>query len=377
MLDNKDIKISAMSKDVKKIFKDLHKIPELSYQEFKTTKYIFDYLNNYDLEIYKLNPTGLIAVYRTNKNKDAIIFRADIDALPIGTKAMHSCGHDAHTSMLLKFISNILEKPLKFDKNLIFVFQPAEEVDGGARIVLESKVFDEFLIKGFFAMHLWPEIKNGIIGIKKNEVMGTNFVFEIDISGVSAHVSTPQKAIDCTQVLGDLIQSVNYLIAKTNSPFEPSVINFGKINGGVAPNIIIDNIIIEGTLRAGSDKALNSLVNSLKKLLNSLELKYGCKITITQKEITYPAVKNDLDLFFKVTESFSKTNDFDYLILDNPSLACEDFGFYTQKYPSLFLFIGTNSDEYQNMLHSKNFCFDEDVLEKGVQLYEGLLAIFG
>lgn len=374
------------NKSVTNIFEDLHKIPELSYNEFKTTKYIIEYLSNFELEIHKLEPTGIIAIKRTNINNNALVFRADIDALPLESennkKAIHSCGHDGHTSMLLSFISKIFDKQenkqikQNYDKNLIFIFQPAEEVDGGARIVLNSGILDEFNVQGFFGMHLWPEIDSGIVGIKKNSLMGTNFVFDIVIKGKSAHVSTPQNAIDSTQILADLIQSANYIIAKINSPFEPVVINFGKIKGGVAPNIIIETINIEGTLRASNDKSLEKIVKNLKNVIKSLELKYGCTIDIIQKEITYPAVMNNENLFNKIAEDFSENKNMDYVILENPSLACEDFGFYTQKFPAMFLFLGTQSDKHTNMLHSVDFDFDLAILEKGVNLYERLLRIF-
>ncbi len=364
----------------------LHKHPELSYNEFMTTAFILNFLSDYSdrLEIQKLDPTGVIAVLNNNSN-ETIAFRADIDALPISEKnefeykslndgIMHSCGHDGHTTMLLHFIKNIFEKELKFTKNLMFVFQPAEEVDSGAKIVLDSDVFKQHNIKHMFGMHLWPELNKGVVGLKPKNLMGTNYVFELKIHGKSSHASTPQFSIDTTQILGELIQNINFLIAKTSSPFEPIVINIGKITGGVAANIVIDEITINGTMRASNDDALESLLVRFVNVINALEDKYHCQINLIQTEVTYPSVCNDEKLIKKIGDNLDGFNTKE---LEFPSLACEDFGFYSQKFSTAFLFLGTKDDTFTSSLHSPTFAFDLDVLNTGVNLYERLLHIFG
>ncbi len=375
-----------MLDSIQDTFKYLHKHPELSYHEFMTTAFIQNFLSQLGdkLEIHKVDPTGVIAVLNNN-SKETIAFRSDIDALPVSEKndfdfaslndgVMHSCGHDGHTTILLHFIKTIVEKDLNFSKNLMFIFQPAEEVDGGAKQVLENEIFNQHNIKHIFGIHLWPELNKGVIGLKPNDLMGTNYVFELKIIGKSAHVSTPQFSVDTTQVLGELIQNINFLIAKTSSPFEPVVINLGQINGGVASNIIIDEITVSGTMRASNDNSLTNLVNKFKKLLNSLEEKYGCKITLEQTEVTYPSVFNDKNIIKIVDENITSLPT---QKLEFPSLACEDFGFYSQKFSTGFFFLGTKDSEHSSMLHSPNFSFDLEVLNIGVSFYEQLLHIFG
>ncbi len=366
-------------------YKHLHKYPELSYNEVMTTAFILNFLGEFgDLEITKLDPTGVIAVYNNNST-ETLAFRADIDALPVSEKTdvefksvndgvMHSCGHDGHTTMLLHFIKNIFEKNIKFTKNLMFIFQPAEEVDGGANIVLNSEVFKKYNVTNLFGMHLWPELDSGVLGLKTKNLMGTNFVFKLKILGKSAHASTPQFSVDATQVLAELIQNINFLISKTTSPFEPVVINIGKINGGVAPNVIIDEITVNGTMRASNDNSLANLVNNFKNVLKTLEDKYDCTVDLTQTEVTYPSVYNDVDLIKKVE---AELKGFNIKNLEFPTLACEDFGFYSQKYKTGFFFLGTKDDEHTSMLHSPNFAFDLNILNTGVGFYEQLLQIFG
>ncbi len=375
-----------MLSNVQDTYKHLHTYPELSYHEVMTTAFILNFLGQFGdkLEITKLDPTGVIAVYNNNAN-ETVAFRADIDALPVAEKneiefksvntgVMHACGHDGHTAMLLHFIKNIIEKNIKFNKNLMFIFQPAEEVDGGAKIVLDNEVFKKHNIKNIFGVHLWPELEKNVVGLKSKDLMGTNYVFELKIFGKSAHASTPHFSVDATQVLGELIQNINFLIAKTSSPFEPVVINIGKINGGVATNVIIDEITINGTMRSSSDTSLANLVANFKTVIKALEDKYGCKINLTQTEVTYPSVFNDVEIIKTLETNLC---DFKVKHLDFPSLACEDFGFYSQKYSTGFFFLGTNDDVHSGMLHSPNFAFDLDILDTGVRFYEQLLHIFG
>ncbi len=375
-----------MLNSVQDTYEYLHKHPETSYHEFMTTAFIMNFLSEFGdkLEVYKLDPTGVIAIINNNSD-ETIGFRADIDALPILEKnsfdytsinegVMHACGHDGHTAMLLHFIKNIFEKNIKFTKNLMFIFQPAEEVDGGAKLVLNSDVFKNHNVKHIFGMHLWPELSKSVVGIKSKNLMGTNYVFELKIQGKSAHASTPQFSVDSTQVLSELIQNINFLIAKTSSPFEPVVINIGKINGGVAPNVIIDDITVNGTMRASNDDSLATLVSNFKKVLKALEDKFNCHISLEQTEVTYPSVYNDIDLIKKIERNL---DDFNTQKLEFPSLACEDFGFYSQKLSTAFLFLGTKDNTHTSMLHSPTFAFDIKVLNTGVSLYEQLLHLFG
>ncbi len=384
-----------MLNSLKDTYEYLHKHPELSYHEIMTTAYILNSLSEFGerLEVHRLDPTGVIAIINNN-SPETIAFRADIDALPISEKndfeyksindgVMHSCGHDGHTTMLLHFIKNIFEKNLKFTKNLMFIFQPAEEVDGGANIVLNNEIFKQHNIKHMFGTHLWPELNKGVIGLKPKNLMGTNYVFELKIFGKSAHVSTPQFSVDSTQVLSELIQNINFLIAKTSSPFEPVVINIGKINGGVASNIIIDEIVLNGTMRASNDTSLANLVVNFKNILKALENKFDCKISLEQTEVTYPSVYNDEKLINEIEHSLNDLNDlndlngFNVQKLEHPSLACEDFGFYSQKLSTAFFFLGTKDEKHTSTLHSPNFSFDLEVLNIGVNLYERLLHIYG
>ncbi len=376
-----------MLNNVRDIYYHLHQHPELSYQEFETTKYILKYLEKYPIKTFKLEPTGLIAVIDKG-HKETVAFRTDIDALPIQettnceysskvSNVMHACGHDGHVTMLLQFITNIFESGLEFDKNLMFIFQPAEEVDGGAKIVLDSEVFNSYCVVNMFGMHLWPELKSGVIGVKANELMGTNFVFEINIHGKSAHASTPQNGVDACQALSELIQNINYIIAKTTGPFEPAIINIGKIQGGVAANVIIDSIVVNGTIRASNDETLAKVVAEFRNVLVSIESKYSTKIDLIQKEITYPAVINSPQVISKVVDKLQKIEKLEISMLDKPTLACEDFGFYCQKVESGFFFLGTQDEKHEYMLHSPKFSFDINILTKGVELYEQILEIYG
>ncbi len=372
-----------MSFNINDTFKWLHENPELSYNEFETKKYILSILEQFidrGLDVYEVEPTGIVAII-DNRSNDTIAFRSDMDALEMfenedsvirsqSDGVMHACGHDGHMTMLLNFINNIFTNKIKFEKNIMFIFQPSEEVDGGARLIIESDIYKKYNPQYVFGIHLWPEIESGVIGLKCGAMMSTNYVFDIEINGKSAHVCTPMDSIDPMQVVGEIVDGFNFLVTRSKGPFDPIVYNIGKINGGYANNTVMEKLCMSGTVRATDDNTLRVFIRSIENILTGIESKYGCKIEIKQTEISYPVVNNDPKLTNEII------NELDVLEIEKPSLASEDFGFYN-KSKCVFAFLGTRDENHKSMLHTNSFSFDLSVLNKGVEYYEFILTKFG
>lgn len=369
-----------MSIDLIETYEYLHQNPELSYKEFSTTKYIKEELNKLGIETHRVDPTGIIGII-DNGSDVTIGFRADIDALPITEKnkhefvsenvgVMHACGHDGHMSMLLKSAETMLENDYEY--NIMLIFQPAEEVNGGAKLIINHPIFQKYKPSKIFGMHLWPELESGVIATRSGALMGTNVPFKLELKGKSSHVCNPHLGSDCMQALAETITNINYIVAKTNNPFEPVVINIGKVMGGTSGNIIASDVEVLGTMRAANNLVLRNLKEQFEESLQVSKIKYGVDIKFEQTEITYPVVYNSPILVDQITNNMSRIK-----LLEHPSLASEDFGFYSNICDSVFFFLGTNEDGHTMPLHSESFSINPSVLQKGVDLYVELARIYG
>lgn len=335
------------------VYEWLHQNPELSYNEFKTTKFIINHLSSYDLDLIPVDPTGVIAVTKTNHPK-TIVFRADIDGLAITEQTdtnyssinpgvMHGCGHDIHITSLLEFVSKIDFELLSV--NIIFVFQPGEEVDGGARKVINNPIFNKHQIVGIYASHVWPELDLGTIGLKVGTMMATNYVFNLKLKGTSTHCSTPHLGSEMFGLLTAFTNYLNTINSKMTDLNKAVAINIGQINGGKQPNITLSELSLKGTIRAQEDRQLKIVVELIDNFLQANCSLYKIDYKLTQIECSYPCVDNDRHLI----EYHGLTPN-----LTNGSFAVEDFGFYKQLGPTLFVFAGTH-EQQQMSLHSEKF----------------------
>ncbi len=368
-----------MYSQLEKHYVHLHQNPEISYEEFNTSAYINKCLSKYPCTIEHLNPTGLIAKFDFG-SKHSVAIRTEIDALPINEQndvsyrsqnegVMHACGHDAHMAMVLTLVDNICSQAERYKYNLIFVFQPGEEKDGGAKIVLNSNTFLNEQIIAMYGFHVWPQLKPNIIGYKSGAIMGTNLVFSIELSGTSTHASTPHLGSDCLGALSAIYQMINQLLTRNKAPNEQAVINIGMVHGGSVANASIANMQLTGTMRAQTDEELYKLKKQFLKQLDLIKLQYQIDYHFNQIEVSYPAVINDATLTKQTAEQLLGAN-IECQQLEDVSLAVEDFGFYTQKYQCCFMFLGIGGE---HPLHSSHLKIDLDNLQTGVKAYERIL----
>ncbi|MGL4589659.1 MAG: M20 metallopeptidase family protein [Mycoplasmatales bacterium] len=377
-----------LNNELTTIFKDLHQNPELSFKEYKTTEYICNQLDEWGVSYHRLKGTGLIA-YFDQGHTETIAFRTDIDALPImeetdfayksqNSGVMHACGHDGHMTMLLGIIQKIVQEKLILKKNLLCLFQPAEEVDGGALEVINDEFFKQYQLSAIYGMHVWPELEAGIFSFKAGSQMATNATFEVVIKGNKTHAATPQFGNDAVLGLSAFISGVQTIIAKRTGPFEPLIINVGQIEGGLASNVVIDEISVVGTIRALDNELIEQVKIWITELCQGIGQAYELVLEFNLIETSYPVVNNDKQLAQKVADHLRVT-EFKYEPLENPSMASEDFGFYQLTTPGLFVFLGIKDEErgHTSSLHTSTLSFELDVLEQGINLYYELLKIEG
>ena len=365
-----------------KMRRDLHQIPELAFDLYKTHEYIIDILKKLNFELEVTAKTGIIA-YREGLSKDAIAFRSDMDALPVEEMTgeafsskhkgkMHACGHDGHMTMLLGF-AMYLSKISALNHSVVLIFQPAEEGPGGAKVIIEEGIFEKYHIKKIFGIHLYPHLDEGLYGLVNGPMMAQNSEFDIEIIGQSAHAAQPHAGIDAILATSQLLSQYHTIISRHVNPLKSGVLTVGTINGGEARNIIANHVKISGTIRSFHDETHQNIKNQMNNIHQGIKASYGVKIKSDIRDY-YPVVDNDAILFDRLKNSLSNKS---YRLIE-PMMFAEDFAFYQKKVPGMFVMLGTKNENlgYIHPLHSCYFNFKEDVLIKGVELYKHILKTF-
>ncbi len=350
--------------------KNLNCIAERGMEEFKTSKYIRDYLEKIGIEYDSYLQTATTGIIKGKKGNKTIAFRADIDGLTTEHGVKHLCGHDGHTSILLGLIEIIKNNIEKLDDNIVFVFQPAEEGPGGAKPLIEAGIMEKYKIDEIYGLHIYPEIETGYIGIREGYFFAQAGEVDIDIIAKSGHGAMPQNGVDGILIAANLINGLNTIVSRNISPIDTAVVSVGLINGGTRRNIIAENVNLQGTIRTFKPEVYEKLKNRIKEICSGLELSYSCKINLEIRD-DYPSINNNTELYNEFIEAIGKEN----IIKLDPLMISEDFSYYQKEVKGLFFMLGSRNEKrgFINGLHSINFNFDEEILVNGIDTYIKLL----
>ena len=381
-MDNDFIKnaVSEMFDEIVKIRRDIHMNPELGFDEIETSKKVRKFLLENNIEVREAAGTGIVGILK-NGSGNVAACRADMDALPIIEEnnteyksringKMHACGHDAHTAIQLgtaKFLSDNLDK---WSGTVKFIFQPAEETTGGAKLMIEEGVLEDPKVDYIFSLHTAPEIEVGKIGIKYGKMHASSDVFEIKIFGESAHGALPQNGIDAIVIASQLISYIQTIVSRNIDPREEAVITIGKIRGGEAENIICNLVELKGTIRTLSPEVrkyiLAKMEDNVKRFVEAaggraeVFIRNGYDSVINDDEMTKLAENNIKELFG--SESIVK--------IEKPRMDVEDFSFFLQKAKGTFLRLGVRNEKKGIIydLHHPKFDIDEESIKLGMAL---------
>lgn len=361
-----------MNLDPKNTFYWFHMHPELSYKEYGTTAKIKEILGDIGVEILESSlETGVVAIVRAKADgmhdtAARLALRCDIDALPIEEKSglsysscnkgvMHACGHDFHTTALLLAAQILETQKEKLKRDVLLIFQPAEEAPGGALKVMETGLLDN--IETFFAIHTASDHKPGCVGISEGAVMAAVDRFEVNIQGVGTHAGHPDKGIDPIVAAASVVQSLQTIISRNLSPFAPGLVSITHIEGGNTWNVIPENVYMEGTIRSMSPEDRTMIKERFENLVKSVSKAYGAHGNVVWHEGP-PAVINDAGLCEEARRAAKEAG----LIIEKaqPSLGGEDFSYYLQSAKGAFIRMGTGGD-YPN--HHPAFTASAEALE--------------
>lgn len=382
MIKEEILKLSTkLNDELISIRRYLHQNPELSSLEYETSKYIYNKLKSYGIEDVRndIYNTAVMAIIKGKEPGKTILLRADMDALPIdelnkveycsiNKGVMHACGHDAHMTWLLgaSYILNKMKD--KFKGNIKILFQPAEEGIGGADCLLENTdiLQQEPKVDLAFAAHVWPSINVGRVGIVDGVAMAAANKFIIKIIGRGGHGAEPYKTIDPISLTCQTYTSLQTIIARKVSPFSNSVLSIGVINTKGAFNIIPDIVEMEGTIRANSYTEVRNIMKEVKSIVEGIVVSQGGQYEIHEEKPIHSVINNRELVYFSkdAIDDLYSGNIVD--VLEHGSMTGEDFCYFSNRVPSVFMFIGTKNPDKKILspLHNDTFNIDESILKE-------------
>ncbi len=357
-----------------------HMHPELSFEEFETTDYIAKELDKMGIPYIRPSETGLIGTIEGKGPGRCVGLRADIDALNVTEKneveyksqnegKMHACGHDSHAAMLLGAAKVLMEHKDEFNGKVKLIFQPAEEVAGGAKKLISSGGwYDE--VDNFFGAHIWSNMPSGKVSVEAGPRMAAADWFDIKVIGKSGHGSMPNQGVDAVVVASAIVMNLQSLVSRETSPLEPLVVSVGSLHSGNRFNVIAGEATLDGTNRYFSKKIADTIVDDMTRIVEGTAAVYRAKAELDYRKVTPPLINEEKSSAIARAAALKIYQEED-IVLEPATTGGEDFGYFIQDKPGCFAFIGcANPEKGTNVAHHHE-CFnvDEAVLANGSALY--------
>jgi len=334
--------------------RDIHAHPETAFEEQRTSDLVASFLTAAGVEVHRgLAGTGVVGVLRAGKSERVIGLRADMDALPIHEQnqfphrskfdgRMHACGHDGHTAMLLGR-RNISPPRANFDGTVVFIFQPAEEGEGGARVMIEDGLFERFPMQSVYGMHNWPGLPAGQFAIMPGPMMASTDQIEITLRGHGAHAAMPHQGADPVVAGSALVQALQSIVSRTLDPLDSAVVSITRFHAGEAYNVIPDHAVLGGTARAFRPEVQEQIEATIQRICNGIATAYGVQVNLEYRR-GYPATINsavETEVCRRVAAELVGAENVRADL--RPSMGAEDFAFMLQARPGCYVWLGNGS----------------------------------
>ncbi|OAB47567.1 M20 peptidase aminoacylase family protein [Paenibacillus antarcticus] len=354
----------------------LHSNPELSYEEFETTKSIRGWLEEAGIRIadYSLT-TGIIAEVGGYHGGPIIAVRADIDALAIQEDTglpyaslfpgkMHACGHDFHTASILGTALLLKRREHELKGTVRFIFQPAEEKAKGAKQVIATGALKG--VQAIFGMHNKPDLPTGTIGIKSGALMAAADGFAVEVKGIGTHAAVPEAGVDPIVVASHMVTALQSIVSRNIGSLQSAVISVTRINSGTAWNVISESAMLDGTIRTFDIEVRNHVLKRFQQIIDGVASAFGTTASVRWLPGP-PSVHNDASLESLAIEAAESAGL--HVVTAIPSPAGEDFAFYQQEIPGFFVFMGTSGPQEW---HHPAFDVDEQALSISAHYFADL-----
>jgi len=373
--------------DLAALRRDIHAHPELAFREARTADLVARELAAYGLEVHRgLAKTGVVGILRKGGSGNAIGLRADMDALPLAEKnefphrsthagQMHACGHDGHTAILLgaaRYLAANRDR-LAFSGTVYFIFQPAEEAEGGAAVMMADGLFKEFPMDAVYGLHNWPGIAVGEMAVMAGAVMAGTCAFEIAVRGQGCHAAMPHQGVDTLLAASHLVVALQTVVARNVHPGESAVVSVTQIHGGEALNIIPDDAVVRGTIRAFEARVQENVERAVERLCAGIAAAFGAQITVSFDHRYPPTVNSAAEtaLCQRVAGAVFGVDQ----VRENelPSMGAEDFAYMLQAKPGCYVWLGNGPGAGGCTLHNPHYDFNDDILPWGISYWATLV----
>ena len=391
--------ILAQAAAISQLRRDIHAHPELCFEEVRTADLVAAKLTEWGIPIHRgLGTTGVVGIVHGRdggKSGRAIGLRADMDALPMtefNTFAhasthkgkMHACGHDGHTAMLLAAALHF-SKHRNFDGTVYLIFQPAEEGGGGARVMIEDGLLEQFPMQAVFGMHNWPGMKMGQFAVSPGPVMASSNEFKITIHGKGGHAAMPHTGIDPVPIACQMVQAFQTIISRNKKPVDAGVISVTMIHTGEATNVVPDSCEIQGTVRTFSLEVLDLIERRMRQVAEHVCAAHDAQCDFQFHRNYPPTINHAKEAAFARAVMVSIVGESNVLPQE-PTMGAEDFSFMLQALPGAYVFLDNGDGSHRDighgggpcMIHNPSYDFNDALIPLGgtywVRLAEAWLA---
>jgi len=368
--------------------RDLHAHPELGFEELRTSSRVAGMLEALGIEVHRgIGKTGLVGVLKGQRSDSGrmIGLRADMDALAVQETnqfahasnrpgLMHACGHDGHTTILVG-AAKYLAQTRRFDGQVAFIFQPAEEGLGGAQAMIEDGLFERFDCDAVYALHNWPGLPPGMIGINSGPMMAAADRFEIRIQGRGGHGAHPYQTVDPVLVASHLVTALQSVVARNVNPLDAAVITVASIQAGdpAAMSVIPDHATLVGTVRTFRHSVQEMVQHRMQMLVDQIASAFDASATFTYQKL-YPPTINTPKPAALVADLAAELFGHEQVERNlPPSMGAEDFSYMLQQRPGAYFRLGQGGAQEGCFLHNPNYDFNDNVISVGARLFAALV----
>jgi hippurate hydrolase len=373
--------------DMKSWRHHLHAHPETAFEEHRTSEFVADKLRSFGLEVHTgVAKTGVIGVLRGREGDggvaDAIGLRADLDALHIteltgvvhasqNPGRMHACGHDGHTTMLLGAAA-ALARRRHVHGTVYFIFQPAEENEGGGRVMVQEGLFQRFPMRAVYGMHNWPSLAAGYMATREGPLMGAYDIFEIVATGKGAHAAMPNEGRDPMMFAAHTMQALQTIVSRNLHPLDAGVVSVTQVHGGDTWNVIPETVVLRGTVRSFKAEVQTLIEERMRGIVAGAAAMFDLSATL-HYERRYPATVNSStetqNAIAAAKQVVGVTN---VETNPTPNMGSEDFAFMLQERPGCYVWLGSGRGPATHGLHNPHYDFNDDVLAIGASYWVAL-----